>query len=518
MSKVLKVFFVFLFVSASFMATSSLVSFADDEEQMIRVGVVPNATSLTVGSETSYQLESKETGVVLYEGESEEVTVELQSQGTIETLFRLQTGWISSESALAEWLTQAEEEGYPTYVEPHNDGYRMLAGAFSLDASWGEREAFRQELIDKGLAGSDAFWRQITTSEGESSISIGDDLTYEGAVVLRADNGLVTVNGQPYRGFAEVEFNSAGTLVAINELPLEEYLYGVVPHELPPVPYGELEAQKTQAVAARTYALSNLGKRSSDGYDLLPTTSDQVYGGYGAEHPISNSAVDETRGVVATYDGELITAVYHSTSGGFTANNEDVWNTEAVPYLRGAPDANRGNAFDNVPTLEVFKNSGNAKSLRGMNEGAYESDWSRYHRWTFEWTMEEMTESLSARFNTDVGKVYEINVLERSDSGRVYEIEFVTENGTFSESKDQIRWALQYFNAQGNLSPLLSTLFFIEPIMGKQEVVGFEVYGGGWGHGVGMSQTGAVGMAEKGADYEEILKHYYQGIDLDTIY
>ncbi len=512
--------FLALVVGMSFVFSNLSVVVAEEEEQMIRIGVVPEATSVTIGSDAHFQIESKENGFLLYEGEDEQVEIELQSQGEIETWFRLQTGWTTNESALQDWLSQAEEEGYVTYVEPYDGGYRMLIGEFPLDTPWGEREAFRQEVIEKGLAQNDAFWREMTTSEGEPSLTINGEFTYEGAIVLQADDNLVFVDGDRYRGVSEINFNSAGTLAAINELPLEQYLYGVVPRELPPNPYAQLEAQKSQAIAARTYALANLGKHSSNGYDLLPTTADQVYGGFDDEHPISNEAIDDTRGVVATYDGEFITAVYHSTSGGHTANNEDVWNTDAIPYLRGVPDANRGNAQENVPSLEVFKNSRNARSLRGLNNGAYESDWSRYHRWNFEWTMEEITEALSDRFNEDVGDVYEMNVLERSSSGRAYEIEFVTENGTFYETKDQIRWALQYFNEDGNMSPLLSTLFFIEPVVERpsQEVVGFIAYGGGWGHGVGMSQTGAVGMAEKGADYEEILKHYYTDIDLETIY
>lgn len=277
--------------------------------------------------------------------------------------------------------------------------------------------------------------------------------------------------------FGEVNFNSGGTLAGINELPLEEYLYGVVPRELPPVPYG-------------------------------------------AEHPISTEAVQGTTGVIATYDGKLITTVYNSTSGGFSANNEDVWNSEPVPYPRGVPDAERGKSLQHVPTLEVFKNHSNPTYFRAEKEGDFESDWSRYHRWTFEWTSDEMSTVLSDYYNTDVGDVLEINVLDRSGSGRVLNIEFVTENGSFYEKKDQIRWALKYFNSDGTQSVLRSTLFYIEPVIDRKskEVTGFKTYGGGWGHGVGLSQTGAVGMAEKGYTFEEILKHFYQGIELEKRY
>ncbi|MFS0674129.1 SpoIID/LytB domain-containing protein [Ornithinibacillus sp. 179-J 7C1 HS] len=502
---------------------NGFTSFAESETQMIRIGVVPSAESIRIGSNEDFSITDKETGEVIYTGENDEVSVELASSATIETNYRLQTAWTTSVPYMQDWLNRAEAAGYDTYIEDYNGGWRLLIGKFPQDAGWGDREAFRQQMITEGFAGNDSYWRLITVSSGETEIRVvanGFETIVPNAVQISSENGVIKINGNQYRGIGEVAFNSSGTLAGINELPLEEYLYGVVPRELPPNPYNELEAQKSQAVAARTYAIGGLGKRSADGYDLLPTTSDQVYGGYDAEHPISTQAVQETAGVVATYNGELIDAVYHSTSGGFTANNEDVWNSDPIPYLRGVPDSQHGKSMENVPNLNVFKNSANPKSLRAQRNGDFESDWSRYHRWHFEWTNEEISQVLSDYFSTDVGQVYEINVLGRANSGRVLEIEFVTENGTFYEYKDRIRWALKYINANGAQSVLLSTLFYIEPVKDNstKEVIGFEVYGGGWGHGVGLSQTGAMGMATKGHTYEEILKHYYQGIELEERY
>ncbi|MET3697331.1 SpoIID/LytB domain protein [Bacillus oleivorans] len=520
-NKMLKVFFAIALVSVLF--TQGSIFAAEAEEPIIRIGVVPTAETIQIGSNGSFEIKDKVTGNVLFTGTNEQVRVDLSSTSNVRTNYMLQVAFSTSNAYIQDWLTRAETAGYPTYIEPYNNGWRLLIGEFPADASFAVRTAFKNEVIAKGLAASDAFWRIITIVEGESSLKLTkgeSEVTTSNPVVITSSDSLVKINGKQYRGIGEIGFNSNGTLAGINELPIEQYLYGVVPLELPPVPYGELEAQKSQAVAARTYALSNMGKRSSDGFDLLPTTSDQVYGGYDSEHPISTQAVQETRGVVATYEGKLITAVYSSTTGGYTANNEDVWNTDPVPYLRGVPDANRGQAFEHVPTLEVFKNHSNLTSLRNAGNGAYESDWSRYHRWTVDWTNEEISEVLSTSFNTEVGEVYEINVTERSNSGRVLEIEFVTENGTFYEYKDRIRTALKYVLDSGAQTSLRSTLFFIEPVIdnSKKELIGFKAYGGGWGHGVGLSQTGAVGMAEKGHSYEEILKHYYQGIELETRY
>lgn len=522
--KISKLLFVFTLVSALLfqgILGGNEVAATEGEEPTIRIGVVPSVESLTVGGVGAFDVVDKKTGETLVSGTNEEVTAEISGESVVKTNYRLQVSFTTSNAYVQDWLTRAEGLGYATYVEPYNNGWRLLIGEFPADASFAVRTAFKNEIIAKGLGASDAYWRTITLVEGESVIKItqGEDVVTTPNAIQVISNDLVKINNKKYRGITEVGFNSSGTLAGINELPMEEYLYGVVPRELPPVPYGELEAQKSQAIAARTYAFAGLGKRSKDGYDLLPTTSDQVYGGYEDEHPISNQAVDGTKGIVATYEGKLITAVFNSTSGGFSANNEDIWNSDAVPYLRGVPDAQRGKAFEHVPSLEVFKNSSNSSSLRAMKNGDFESDWSKYHRWNFEWTAEEISDVLSTSYNTEVGKVYEINVVERSNSGRVLEIEFVTENGTFYEYKDRIRTTLKYINSSGNQASLLSTLFHIEPVKDNEtNEIGFKVYGGGWGHGVGLSQTGAVGMAEKGATFEEILKHYYQGIDLEDRY
>jgi SpoIID/LytB domain protein len=339
-------------------------------------------------------------------------------------------------------------------------------------------------------------------------------------ITITSSDGIVTINGARYRGLGEARINSQATLAGINELPLEQYLYGVVPRELGPIAYPEMEAQKAQAIVARTYAITGLGKRASDGYDLLPTTSDQVYGGFGSEYALSNQAVDETRGRVVTYEGRLISTLYFSTSGGHTADNEEAFNGSPAAYLRGVPDAERGKAFEHVPTLAVFMSHANPMSLRATKEGDYESDWSRYHRWSFEWSAAEISSIVSAWAGQDVGRVLEINALERGPSGRVLKLEYVTDDGRFYAYKDAIRSALKYLNASNVATSLPSTLFYVEPTLDRKTkaVTGFVAYGGGFGHGVGLSQTGAVGMAQKGHTVDEILHHYYQGVELASQY
>jgi stage II sporulation protein D len=153
----------------------------------------------------------------------------------------------------------------------------------------------------------------------------------------------VRFNDRPYRGRIEVFTNTRGALTVVNVLGLEDYVKGVVPNELSAGGFPLLEAHKAQAIAARTYALRNRGQFMSQGYDLLPTTRSQVYRGLVSENSLSSRAVDETRGIVATYNGEPINALYTSTCGGRTEDAENIFN-DAVPYLKGRECAAEGRA------------------------------------------------------------------------------------------------------------------------------------------------------------------------------
>jgi stage II sporulation protein D len=144
----------------------------------------------------------------------------------------------------------------------------------------------------------------------------------------------ITFNGREYRGRLVVKLNARERLTVVNEAPLEEYLWSVVPNELGPTAFGELEALKAQAIAARTFAVrQKLNTATDDEYDILADVRSQVYTGVEAEHPLSTRAVNETRGIIMTHQGEPIEALYSSTCGGRTENSEVVF-AEAKPYLR----------------------------------------------------------------------------------------------------------------------------------------------------------------------------------------
>lgn len=166
----------------------------------------------------------------------------------------------------------------------------------------------------------------VLTSSGKQSLQGGEDLNLIGLVL-----GGRTQN---YRG--EVEFRPLPKgITVVNELPLEEYLYGVLPREMPA--FWPAEAQKAQAVAARSYAVAQLGAYRNYGFDLLATQMSQMYGGYDAEHPNSTRAVNETRGQVVFCKTKPISAFFHSSSGGYIEDSRDVW-AEALDYIKGKAD------------------------------------------------------------------------------------------------------------------------------------------------------------------------------------
>ena len=175
-------------------------------------------------------------------------------------------------------------------------------------------------------------------------------------IVKPGKNGFVSVKGKWYRG--EFIILNNNSLTVINDVPLEQYLLGVVPSEMPS--RWNYEALKAQSIAARSYAVANLGKNGSKGYDLKDNTYDQAYGGASAETKNTNRAVSDTKGIVATYDKKVISAYYCASAGGQTQESGDVW-TKNLPYIRSV------NSFDN----NVKKNGhGIGMSQHGANNMA----------------------------------------------------------------------------------------------------------------------------------------------------
>src|SRR5438552_5929822 len=184
-------------------------------------------------------------------------------------------------------------------------------------------------IANRLLTKTDLQYRAIVEIDG------GKIVVLPKAAKVRVDpagSSPIEVENRSYRGAIEVFGNSRNTFTVVNELPVEDYLLGVVPNELSPTTFGEIEALKAQAVAARTYAMRNMGQSKNEGYDICATDACQVYMGEGSEHPLSSQAVMDTRGVIATYKDEPINALYSSTCGGRTEDAENIFD-EQFPYL-----------------------------------------------------------------------------------------------------------------------------------------------------------------------------------------
>ncbi len=318
-------------------------------------------------------------------------------------------------------------------------------------------------------------------------------------LAARDAGGHVSVAGKSYRGRLEVFRGRRGGVTVVNIVPIEEYLRGVVPSELGHWPDSLLAAMEAQAVAARTYTLSYMGRRKDDGFDLLGTTADQVYDGIKGEYPTGDKAILATRGVVARKDGALIRCNYFSTCGGKTADCDEVWNEDPISYLR----ARRDRAGDE---REAFCKS------------------SRLYRWTEVWPADEFLDLVTTfgpqQFprNGAVpgGELLGVSVRERGPSHRVKDLEIRTRGGSYHLTGDRIRLVLKRPGRHDQI--LRSTLFSTVVRRSHGRVVEVEFDGGGYGHGVGMCQFGAIGMARAGYSMKQIIGHYYKGVELARLY
>jgi SpoIID/LytB domain protein len=310
----------------------------------------------------------------------------------------------------------------------------------------------------------------------------------------KGDKSWIYLNEEPYRGALEViTSNNSESLKIFNLIHVEDYLKGVVPAEMGKLSKQEMEALKAQAIAARTYALSRLGRHRDKGYDLEATVTDQVYKGIKGEDALASLAVELTRGEVLTHDGKLICAYYHANSGGKTEFIEKVWDKPKKDYLVPVDD-------------ESF------------------CSWSDKYKWQESWTKGALERNLHDFLATSVsfpsgvfGDLVNLKINKRTDSGRVEVLDIVTDWGSYRVYGDKIRQALRR-GSNGN-SILPSTCFDLEIERDSDgSIQRIIAHGRGNGHGVGMCQTGAIGMARKGYSYEDILTHYYSGAKLSKCY
>ena len=355
------------------------------------------------------------------------------------------------------------------------------------------------------------------------------------------DPALVIVGDRTYRGAIELSTAYGTGIRVINEVSMDDYLYACVPSEMPSS-WAE-EALKAQAVAARTYAENKRGNHSATGYDLCDTQHCQVYLGYTNEAASTTAAVNATAGEKMYYNGKVIEAVYTSSSGGHTASAKNVW-TSDVPYLQGVAEINEVGA----------------------------------RTWNKTFPSAQIAQ-LCADAGADIGDVTDIVVAELADGGRVQTLRIIGTRGTFTLNKDRCRtffsldsrmYQINGIGGGQSSEPLQqsSNLFvrgtdlmvlvesrscaalganafialedadvavlgangqtktYAGSVIGRGYISGttgstadgsgqFVFAGSGWGHGVGMSQYGAKGMADRGYTYTEILRHYYTGVTIE---
>lgn len=335
-------------------------------------------------------------------------------------------------------------------------------------------------------------------------------------VEVKGKTGTMQYKGKKYRGSITMQSQSESDITIINELSLDQYLYSVVPSEMPAS--WPMEALKAQAVAARNYAIVTMGRHNTHGFDLCSTEHCQAYNGMEQEKSSSTEAVNATKGKIVTYNGKAISTFFHSSSGGHTEDSENVWSSK-TDYIRGVDDKySLGSPYDN---------------------------------WTFELDKAGIKEKL-AQAKIDLGDIRDIRILEVSRYGRVTKLEIEGSKGNKIFEKEKVRSLLGSRSLKSIWYSLKTDadVFAIGSLLGTAELgrasnmyvvsasgrtkinrpdnkinvtgmgstTAYNVIpstyifnGKGYGHGLGMSQYGAKGMAEAGNNYEKILEHYYQG-------
>jgi len=359
---------------------------------------------------------------------------------------------------------------------------------------------------------------KVNSASKSKSCTVDDE--YGVSITTIEEDEFLSYNGKEYRGALVIFRLDDSDITVINVLDLEEYLYGVVPKEI--ATGHPIEALKAQAVAARTYTCTQFGKYEKRNFDLTYTTSDQAYGGVAVEKEDTTKAVDKTKGEIVTYDGKPITTYYFSTSAGYTENSENVW-TAKVPYL--------------VAVEDKYQPVGLSTST-----------------WSVTFTADEINDILASK-SKKIGSLLGINILKKSPSNAVLELEFKGSKDSYTVTKESARLvygtsevrsqfydietdaSVSVIDVDGNTSiktfsevrvandkgseKISSNLDKIV-VKGKNEEIKYSTVptrytlnGKGWGHGVGMSQNGAIGMAKEGFDYDEILKWYYTGTEIE---
>ena len=353
---------------------------------------------------------------------------------------------------------------------------------------------------------------RVALTDGHTTVTAQDVLWLAPA----SEDGVLTVHGvehgrgfdwhgredRRFRGLLYVTVDSGGKLAVANMVPAETLLRGLVPAEIfPSAPLAALEAQ---AVSARGHLLAKIGKRHlADPFLLCSDVHCQVYAGVGKEDPRTTRAVKDTQGLLLFAADGLVGTVYSACCGGHTESNENVWGTSSDPSLRGRPDGDPGPGGPSDEAVRRWLGS-SSKAFCGRTHLARKS-----FRWVRDVAPAVIARELRAR-RKEVGTPRRLQVTRRGVSGRATSLKITGTRGTADVTGElEIRKVL---------GGARSSLFVVDPVPASGDPTAFRLTGGGFGHGVGMCQMGAIGRAEAGQTFRQILAHYFGGAKVERIY
>ncbi len=511
--------------------------FASEYADTLRVGIYYDSATvdkLTLNSDTGFAagIVAKRDFVPMISVLGSSVTVERDSADGTENFY---VSYMACENAemVESQLLEIRNLGIDAFAGYINSQFHILSGTFknNNDALWeAENAAVKGSVVSvsaKATCLKDVSGKKLlVVDEGECGLSVYSKN-------FEDKDALLNISGSAkgsYRGGFESKILSGGKLTVVNVVPVEEYLYSVVCREMSPS--WEVEALKAQAVCARNFALRRINYHSKFGFDVCRTVCCQAYSTTADNSESVHTAVDETRGELLFYNNEVVQTVYSSSMGKRTEDVKNVWGSN-FPYLVSVE--NPYEDTENIYNGKWSKSLTKARATEIMKTGGY-----------------------------DIGDVTNISVIERTEADSVLKLQVTGTKGSkvferercrtiFSEATysqrytvsnggtktypavvitdgDKIRTVdtnkISVLGGNGNISTLVNDCaayngkskkqYKTETTAGDPDT--FVFTGEGWGHGVGMSQYGAKGMAAAGFTYDEILKHYYTGTHLEKAY
>lgn len=439
--------------------------------------------------------------------------------------YHLQTGGSYSNFEAAHNAASQYDGGFVAYV---NGTYYVRIGNYlTRDAAVAAQNSYAASGVSTELKGTSSYGVSVVIKGTNTIIFQFDDNgrgTGLGVEPMPASNGQKCVSvfaGVEYYGGFRYERINGGNLTIVNMIAVDDYIKGVVCNEMSP--NWHIEALKSQAVAARSYALHNLNSHKSYHFDACPTTCCQSYGGLENAASSTDLAVDSTMGIVVRYDGKVANAVFYSSNGGASESSATVWGSSQskYPYLIGIEDPHE--ATVSIPGYEWTRTYSGAELAKMIRSVGYTQCSTVVSVKIAEYTASG--NPAWVHFTDDMGRVYQLNAKQANKALplRSWRYEFVNTTeldlSINGETPVDTLTGLYALDENGNLVLVQEHAYIMTDngvisSDGSGPVTGdtFTIVGWGWGHNVGMSQYGAQAMAKLGYTYVDILKFYYTGI------